>query len=242
MKEIKDFETWYKKINKTNDEDEYLEFVWELMETPFTEYHYSLITSKSTNDEFKDALWSRFYEHEDAETFLLNKLENNEDTEFIGKILFSLGEIVDLWHGKQKEKVYEYAKKYAASLNDTVRENAIIVLGWLGGAGDIKLLGELLLNDKHNKCRAWAASAFMQIWFRRKSKTFVDKVLPYLYKSIKAEQDVFVIGSIIGALQKITNKKFGLTQKAQDLNEAGQINPAKDKAIKYFKKLYKESI
>jgi hypothetical protein len=36
MKEIKDFETWYKKINKTSDEDKYLEFVWELIETPFT--------------------------------------------------------------------------------------------------------------------------------------------------------------------------------------------------------------
>jgi hypothetical protein len=212
------------------------------METPFTEYHYSLISSKNTNDEFKDALWSRFYEHEDAETLLLNKLENNEETESIGKILFSLGEIIDLRHGKQKEKVYEYAKKYTNSSDNKTRENAIIVLGWLGGAGDIKLLGELLLTDKYNKCRAWSASAFMQIWFRRKSKTFVDKVLPYLYRSIKDEQDIFVIGSIIGTLQKITNKKFGLTQKAQDLNEAEKINASKDKVIKYFRKLYKESI
>ncbi|MDR1317415.1 MAG: hypothetical protein LBK13_11140, partial [Spirochaetales bacterium] len=110
MKEIKDFETWYKKINKTNDKYEYLEFVGELMGTPFTEYHYSLILNKNTENAFKDILWSRFDEHEDAGTFLLNKLENNEDTECIVKILFTLGKIADSKNGKQKEKVYEYAK------------------------------------------------------------------------------------------------------------------------------------
>jgi hypothetical protein len=240
MKEIKDFETWYKKINKTNDEDEYEEFVWELMATPFAEYHYSLMTGRSTNDEFKDILWSRFDEHEDAEELLLNKLENNEDNEFVGKILFKLGVTVDLRHGKQKGKVYEYAKKYTNSLDDNIRENAIIVLGWLGGVKDIELLGGLLLNDKNNKCRAWSASAFMQIWFRRKSKNFVDKVLPHLYKSIKQEQDIFVIGCIINTLQEITNKKFGLTQKALDLIETEKINISKNKVINYFEKLYKE--
>jgi hypothetical protein len=240
MKEIKDFETWYKKINKTNDEDEYLEFVWELMETPFTDYHCSLITSKNTNDEFKDTLWSRFDEHEDAETFLLNKLENNEDREFVGEILFNLGKTVDLKHGKQKEKVYGYVKEYTNNSNDNIRENAIIVLGWLGSVKDIELLGELLLTDKNKKCRKWAASAFMQIWFRRKNKIFVDKVLPYLYKSMKQEQDVLVIGSVINTLQEITNKKFGLTRKALDLNETEKINISKNKVINYFKKLYKE--
>jgi hypothetical protein len=113
-------------------------------------------------------------------------------------------------------------------------------LGWLGGVKDIELLGKLLLNDKHNKCRAWSASAFMQIWFRKKSKTFVDKVLPYLYKSTKQEQDIFVIGCIINTLQEITNKKFGLTQKSLDLKETDKINILKNKVIKYFEKLYKE--
>jgi hypothetical protein len=54
--EIKDFEKWYKKIN-ASDEDDYLEFVRELMKTPFTEYHYSLMTNKNTNSKFKNNLW-----------------------------------------------------------------------------------------------------------------------------------------------------------------------------------------
>ena len=47
MKGIKDFDIWYKKVNKSDDEIEYLEFVWELMKTPFTEYHYSLMVIKT---------------------------------------------------------------------------------------------------------------------------------------------------------------------------------------------------
>jgi hypothetical protein len=49
MKQIKEFDIWYKKVNKSNDEDDYLEFVWDLMETPFTEYHFSLMVNKNTN-------------------------------------------------------------------------------------------------------------------------------------------------------------------------------------------------
>jgi hypothetical protein len=167
----------------------------------------------------------------------LNKLENNENTEFIGKILFNLGKIIDLEHGKQKEKLYEYAKKFT---NNDIRENAIIVLGWVGSSKDIDILGKSLLEDKHNKCRAWSVSAFMQIWFRKENKTFLEKVLPYLYKSLKSEQDNFVIGSVINTLQEITNKKFGLTKKSLDLMEADKIYKAKEKAIKYFVQLYGE--
>jgi flagellar biosynthesis/type III secretory pathway ATPase len=240
MKEIKDFEVWYKKINGTGNKIEYLEFVYELIKTRFTEYHYSIAINNNTNNYFKDTLWSKFGEHEDAEIFLLNKLEKSIDTEFIGKILFCLGKIIDLKNGKQKEKVYEYTKKYANDTNDDIRENAIIVLGWLGSAKDVDLLGKSLEGDKNNKCRAWSASAFMQIWFRKKSKIFADKVLPYLYKSLKLEQDNFVIGSVIEALQEITGKKFGLTQKAVDTLEIDKINSVKEKAIKYFAKLYGE--
>ena len=237
MKEIKDFDIWYKKVNKSDDEIEYLEFVWELMKTPFTEYHYSLMINKNTNNEFNEILWSRFDEHEDAEIFLLNKLENNDDLKFVGKILFCLGKIADRKNSKQKNKIYEYVKKYTNNSNDNIRENAIIVLGWIGGVNDIDLLGNLLLNDKYNKCRAWSASAFMQIWFRKQNKVFADKVLPYFYESVKQEQDIFVIGNVINALQEIIRKKFGLTQKTLNSLEVEKINLSKNKVIRYFEKL-----
>jgi hypothetical protein len=240
MKEINEFEIWYKKLNTTKDEIKLLEFVWELMRTPYTEYHYSLIINRNASKQFRETLWSRFDEHIDSEAFLINKLENNSDIEFQGDILFCLGKIIDLRHGKQKKKVLEHVIRSTSSTNDIIRENAIIVLGWLGGSGEIKLLGDRLLNDSNSKCRAWASSSFMQIWFRKESKTFVEKVLPYLYKAIKQEQDFFVIESIINTLQEITRKKFGLLKKDLDTGNNGKIEQAKIKVGKYFEKLYKE--
>jgi hypothetical protein len=93
--------------------------------------------------------------------FLLKKLETNEDKEFQGKILFNLGVIIDRENGKQKEKVLEYVHKLINSSDDIIRENAVIVLSWLGGINDIVLWGGILLNDPYNKCRAWPVSAFM---------------------------------------------------------------------------------
>jgi hypothetical protein len=238
VKKINEFDAWYKKLNKSKDEDDFLEFVWEIMETPYTEYHYSLIINKNTNKLFKEALWSRFDEHTDAETFLLDKLDKNFDMEFHGEILFCLGKIIDLNNGKQKINVLEYAKEFTKNSNANTREKAIIVLGWLGGNKEIELLGNILLNDTNNKCRAWSASSFMQISFRKKIN--IEKVLPYFYKSIKQEQDNFVVESVINALQEITGKKFGLKKKDMDINNIKAVNNSKIRVLKYFEKLYGE--
>ena len=235
MKEIKDFDILYEKLNKSHDEDDFLEFVWELMETPYTEYHYSLIINKSTNNVFRESLWSRFDEHSDAESFLLNKLDKNLNEDFHGEILFCLGKIADLNNGKQKQRTLEYSIKFVKNSNANTREKAIIVLGWLGGNKEIDLLGNILLNDTINKCRAWSASSFMQISFRKKIN--FEKILPYFYKALKQEKDFFVIGNIVNSVQEILKKKFGLKQKDLETNNTVEIEKAKIKVLKYFEKL-----
>jgi hypothetical protein len=107
----------------------------------------------------------------------------------------------------------------------------------LGGNKDIDLLGNKLLNDTYNKCRAWSASAFMQMSFRKKINT--EKVLQYFHKSIKIEQDYFVIECIINTLQTILKKNFGLRKKDLDINNIEAVEKSKIKVIKYFEKLYK---
>ena len=94
MKDLKEFENWYKIAQK--NEDEQLEFVWAIMKSPYVEYHYSLITDKNTNEEFRSDLWSRFDEHrEKGSELLLSKLDKNEDTDFHPEIIFYLGKIAD---------------------------------------------------------------------------------------------------------------------------------------------------
>jgi hypothetical protein len=242
--DIREFEKWYNKINKKSSSGkgtiEYFEFATALSQTSFVEYHYSLIINKKTNEEFRNYLWAKFEDHKEAEMFLLKKLETNEDKGFQGKILFRLGVIIDRRNGKQKEKVLEYVHKLINSSDDNIRENAIIVLGWLGGINDIALLGEKLLNDPYTKCRAWSASSFMQIWFRREEDNiFAENVLPYLYKALQMEKNYFVISTVIETIQELVKKKFGITKMALNDLDKEKIDICANKIIKYFEKVYK---
>ena len=134
----------------------------------------------------------------------------------------------------------EYARKFADYDSDNLREKAIIVLGWIGGIEDIPLLGGHLLNDTNAKCRTWSATSFMQMYFRRKSKSLVEKALPILKQAISQETDYFALGCIIDVVRELTGKKFDLPQNAIDNIDTARIEAAKQKAERFFKKLYKE--
>ena len=237
MKNLQEFENWLKIAR--NDEDEQLEFVWELMKSPFVEYHYSLCTDKSLDKEFRNFLWSRFDEHrEKGAELLLSKLGNNEDVDFYPEIIFYLGKLAD--KNVEKERILEYAQKFTNADNDYLREKAIIVLGWIGSVKDIPLLGEHLLNDTNAKCRAWSATSFMQMYFRKKSKALVEKALPYLKQAISKETDYYALGCMIDVVKELTGKNFGLPQYAIENVDKEKIDIAKAKVERFFKKLYKE--
>jgi hypothetical protein len=239
MKEIKEFENWYKIAQK--DEDEQLKFVWEIMKSPYTEYYYSLITNKNTSEKFRQKLWSRFDEQrEKGAELLLSKLDNNEDVAFHAGIIFCLGKFADRPNKIEKERTLEYARNFANIDDDLLRETAIIVLGWIGGIQDISLLGEHLLNDKNAKCRTWSATSFMQMNFRLTSQSLVDKALPYLRQAISQETDYFALGSMIKVVKELTGKKFDLPQYAIDNIDKERIDNAKLKVERFFKKLYNE--
>lgn len=237
MRDLQEFEEWYRVAQ--DDEDEQMEFVWEIMKSPYTEYHYSLIVDKNTSEEFRSELWSRFDEHkEKGAELLLSKLDNNEDTDFHPDIIFCLGVLAD--KKIEKERTLEYARKFVNTDSESLREKAIIVLGWIGGVQDIPLLGEHLLNDTNAKCRAWSASSFMQMYFRRKSQSLADKALPYLKQAISQEADYFALGTMIDVVKELTGKNFGLPQHAIDNADKEKIDAAKLKVERFFKKLYNE--
>ena len=238
MKDLQEFENWCKIAQK--NEDEQLEFGWEIGTSPYTEYHYSLMTNKDTNEKFRRHLWNCFEDHrEKAAEFLLSILDNNKDIEFYPEIIFCLGVLADS-PKIEKERTLEYARKFANANNDYLRDRAIIVLGWIGGIKDIPLLGEHLLNDTNAKCRTWSATSFMQMYFRRKSKSLVDKVLPYLKQAISQETDYFALGCMIDVVKELTGKKFDLPQYAIDNIDKERIDNAKLKVERFFKKQYKE--
>ena len=234
--DLEGLKQWLKDLKSGKRKDEN-EFVWSIMLSPYTEYHYSLMTDKNTKEEFRHHLWSRFDEHkEKGAALLLSKLDNNEDTDFHPDIIFTLGILADR-PKIEKERTLAYARKFANANSDFLRDRAIIVLGWIGGLEDIPLLGEHLLNDTNAKCRTWAA---LSLNFPNKSKSLVDKALPLLKQAISQEKDYYALGCMIDVVKELTGKKFDLPQNAIDNIDAERIDAAKLKVERFFKKLYKK--
>lgn len=221
------------------NEAERMKFVWEIMKTPYTDYYYSLLVSKDIDEQFRSKLWSRFDEQrEKGAELLLSKISNNEDTDFHPHIIFCLGKLAD--KNIEKKRTLEFARMFADSTNEHLREKAIIVLGWIGGDKEILLLGEHLLNDPSILCRTWSATSFMQMYFRKKSQSLVNTVLPYLKQAISQERDYFALGCMINVVKELTGKKFDLPQYAIENGDKERIDNAKLKVLRFFNKLYNE--
>ena len=237
MKGLQEFKDWKKEILENNDRDKMLEFVWELMKSPYIEYHYDLITDKTLDKEFRRDLSSRFNEHgEKGEDFLLNKLDQNQDYEFQGEIIYQLAKL----NKKHKEETLKYARELTESKMDYTRNRALIALGWIGKIADTKILRKHLLEDTDKECRAWSASSYMQMWFKRKSDNLKIKAFEGFQKALLVEKDYFVLSVILNSIREIGKTKLGISQTALNDLDIEKIEISKIKAIKYLKKQLKE--
>ncbi|MFD0716857.1 HEAT repeat domain-containing protein [Paenibacillus sp. GCM10027626] len=235
---IDEFKVLFDEAQQSGERIKQLNFLWKIMRSPFTEYHYSLITDAATSDEFRKILWSRFDEHgNEAENLLLSKLENNEDIPFHADIIYQLGLIADKKGGENKDKILQYAKQFLNRSDDYTRGRTIIVLGWIGSNSDIPLLANRLLNDTNSECRAWSASSFMQMDLRLKRKDqSIDKslVYPVLLQAIEKETDYSTLGVFITSLQEISGKNFRLSNTAVECVDIEKIDRAKKSAINFL--------
>ncbi|SHF83684.1 HEAT repeat domain-containing protein [Chryseobacterium sp. OV279] len=233
MKQLSEYKSWLKNIIDNNQEDEYLEFVWEIMESPFVEYHYELMKDPEMDDDFRRNLRFRFNEHgEEGAAFLLSKLEKNEDPEFHAAILFILGKT----KGKQKEKTMEYARKFVKSQDPLLRENAFIVLGWIGQMKDLIILKKGLFEDEQPKCRAWSASSYMQMWFRNENSHLRVKAFEAYKTALPNEKDYIVLSVILSSIRVMGKTKLGISQTALDAMDREKIDTVIPKALKFLEK------
>ena len=213
-------------------------FVYSIMKSPFVEYHYQLLNDPKLDGKFKQHLKNRFKEHkEDGETLLLSKLDNEQDVDFHAEIIFMLGCIC----GKNKAKTAEHARKLTESTDDYTRDRALIVLGWVGTIDDSKILEKHLLSDTNTHCRAWSASSYSQMWFKRKSESLKQHAFKAYEKALQNESDYFVLSVILSAIREMGNTKLGISQSALDNLDIEQIDIAKTKAIRFLNKVLKSN-
>jgi len=232
-KTLEEYQDWLSDI-KVGKREDTIYFVQSLAKSPYVEYHYDLLKDNSLDEYFDMDLVISFEKHQkDASVLLLDKLKNNDDEDLQPLIIFILGKL----DKHNKKETLKYARKLAESKKDTTRENAIIVLGWTGGLRELPILREHLLNDTYAKCRAWSASSFMQIWFRRKSKKLRDFAMKSYQEALDQETDYFTISTIIESIMEIEEKKFKISLKdLKNLNEIA-IDRVKIQVMRYLKKV-----
>ena len=232
---LDDLKQWIDDI-KTGTRNDKDQFVYSIMRSPFVEYHYQLLNDQELDEKFRNHLKNRFEEHkEDGELLLLSKLDGNQDVDFHAEIIFMLGCI----RGKNKAKTLEFARKLSESEDDYTRDRALIVLGWVGTIEDTEILGRHLLNDTNTRCRAWSASSYTQMWFRRKSENLKQKAFAACQKALLNESDYFVLSVILFTIREIGNTKLGISQSALDGLDVEKIDIAKTKAIRFLDKTLK---
>ena len=237
MKELFEFKNWLKEIAEKKLEDESHKFVWELMKSPYVEFHYELLKDGNISESFRQILSSRFDEHGvEGEDFLISKLDSNQDIEFQATIIFLLGKI----NKKHKSKILDYARKFTESENDDKRDRAIIVLGWIGTIKDVEIFGQHLLEDENSKCRAWSASSFMQMWFKNESETIKKKAFESYKLALTKESDPFVISVMLSAIRVMGKIKLGISQTSLDELDFEKIEFSKIKAIRFLDKYLKQ--
>ena len=183
---------------------------------------------KLTLEEFKNLL---------SEIKSNDKLNKNEDLDFQEIIILLLRHLSQY----NKNETRKHARELSKSKNDYIRENAIIVLNWLGGAKEYSILKDLLLNDRNIKCRSWSASAFMQMWFTRKNKKLRNFALTLFKEALEKEHNYFVLATIIESIREIENKKFSKKKSLDNLDEI-EIDKAKTRLLKYLTKTLQSTL
>jgi len=222
----------------------------ELGQSPWLEYHYSFIHG---DDEFSSIVFDNYFEKHRIEglKFLLDKLSEENVPETRAKIIRMLGATMDreilrnpnieqpVGLLREVEKtVLCYAKNGAA----IERENAVIVLGWIGELAHIELLGELMLHDPYEKVRAWAASSFMQMSATHRMKEEDKEILkracvPFFLQGLERENDAFAAGVMVESIAIIFQKKFNLSRAALEEIDTEKIEKARRSALRFLSKL-----
>lgn len=208
--EILDLKNKYDALVKNYTLSEQLDFIKHLLSTNEKEvldYHYSLIAKKDSR-ELHISVRVAFEERGNTGLkYLLEKVEVETNEALIAELIQILGKIC---YKRKTKEALPYAKKFLKHNNPDIRYRSSIVIGWVGEKEDLAVLEDIFYSDTAPFIRDMTASAMRQIWLRfREIKNYL---LSIYIKGLKFEEDEKVILCIIGCLQTLMEKNFGVKE------------------------------
>ncbi|MGN0657741.1 MAG: HEAT repeat domain-containing protein [Ruminiclostridium sp.] len=124
--------------------------------------------------------------------------------------------------------------RLAGSEMPEFRRKCLIAIGWVGTERELYVLEGHLLEDSDSLCRAWSASAFLQMSGRVDEDILKQKASPVLISCFEQETDVFVRGVAVEAVQAIWDVKLGLRSSAVEDRNQKAVNRGVRKALEFL--------
>ncbi|MCP3898400.1 MAG: HEAT repeat domain-containing protein [Desulfobacteraceae bacterium] len=196
--------------------------------TEAVDFHYKLL-GLNKNKKFYQHIRVAFTKRPDIESFLLKKIEIEEDEKMQGDILHLLGRIGSV-------QAAQIAQEFLSYKNEYHREVALYVLGWMASREEIALLNYHMLNETSPLLRKTAASAHRQVAHRLPEKKMI--LIESLKQGFENEQDIEVQPWIIIMIQTILDKRLGIREDKDDPYVwHGDLNKAIQKTDRYLSTL-----
>ncbi|MEM9461143.1 MAG: HEAT repeat domain-containing protein [Myxococcota bacterium] len=210
------------------DESAFIEALLESHDPEHLAFHFELLGDQENFSLFC-RIRAAFEKHgPPAEAFLIERFTQEEDPELRGDALQILGHM-------RSKRVRALAKEAITADAETLRDRAVIVLGWVGTVRDMTtVLRDRLLHDPCACVRGNAATAFRQVWYSKPRAK--EPAIEILGEALPGEEDEEVICSIVVALQDIMKRRFGIREPRDEPDFVGDPAAAKKRALRALSK------
>lgn len=210
------------------------------------EYHYELVLEDWKRDkadrlDMESSFARRRKEGRDFLFPLLDVKDVFESVHIAGLIAQSFYS-PDTSEEPEREKLVPYLVRYAALPSPELRRIAIIVLGWVYAPSQFQMelncICDHLINDEDALCRAWSASALMQLSFHQAPlEPIKEQSLPVFRQSLQRETDDFAVGVAISSMKELWGLKLRLSDAAVERRDHEVIDKARKRTLKLVDQL-----
>ena len=229
---IKELREHYRRVWREDasfeEERGFIEALLENHDREHLDFHFELLRNQE-HFYFYCQIQAAFGKHgRPAEAFLIERFAHEEEPDLRAYALQILGHM-------RSKRARALAKEAATADAETLRDRAVIVLGWVGTVRDMTtVLRDRLLHDSSVDVRGNAATACRQIWYERpKAK---EPAIELLGEALPREEDEHVICSIVVTLQDIMKRRFGIREPRDEPGFVGDPAAAKARALRALSK------
>ena len=237
-----DLQKRYEELKKQNFPDgERIKFIVDLGSSDEIEYHYKLIC-KYRDEGTNLNLSGSFYKHDkEGLEFLFTVLDNEKDENLKVFTAYLMAETLSKLRHRDFyvlfcSRLIQIMTSLIETKDDSLRQNIIIAVGWIGSSNEIDILTKQMSEDKDSFCRAWSASSLMQLSFHGVEKELLqEKTKSYFASTIAVETDLHACGIMIEAAGILFGKKWVSASAVEDV-EVEKIEKARKSAVRFLNK------